>query len=138
MMRWKGAEREEGTQCPCDGSCLDKETSVRFIPKAIHGVADYLVGLVLILVALLAPLTGAMSLIYGLLGLFAIVYALLTDYPLGWKPILTMPTHLVLDAAFCIVMFALAAFAPLPEPLVWLSAVIGAMAAFCVATTRME
>jgi type III secretory pathway component EscS len=49
-----------------------------------------------------------------------------------------MPTHLALDASFAAVMLILPLVVAMPMPLVWISVVIGLMAAFLVATTRMD
>ena len=111
---------------------------MRFIPKSLHGVADYLVGIGMILMAFLWGSGGAAFWIFLALGVFAIIYSLLTDYPLGWKPILTMPTHLALDAAFAVVMLALPLAISMPGPLFWIAPIIGLLAASLVATTRMQ
>jgi hypothetical protein len=111
---------------------------LRFIPQSLHGVADYLVGIGMILLAFLSGAEGPIVWIFLLLGIFAIVYSLVTDYPLGWKPLLTMPTHLAVDAGFAVVMLALPLIFSMPVLLVWVSLGIGVAAAFLVATTRMK
>jgi Kef-type K+ transport system membrane component KefB len=111
---------------------------LRFISKTVHGLADYLVGFVMIAIAMMVGAGGAVAWIFLGLGVFAIVYSLFTDYRLGWKPVLTMPTHLALDAAFAAVMLVLPLVVAMPTPLVRISVVIGLMAAFLVATTRMD
>ena len=111
---------------------------MRFIPRTVHAIADYLVGFGMIAIALMLGAGGAAAWIFLGLGVFAIVYSLFTDYRLGWKPVLTMPTHLVLDAAFAVVMLAVPLVVTMPVPLMWISVVIGLMAAFLVATTRMD
>jgi hypothetical protein len=111
---------------------------VRFIPKSLHGVADYLVGIGMILMAFLWGSGGVAFWIFLVLGAFAIIYSLMTDYPLGWKPILTMPAHLALDAVFAVVMLALPLVISMPKPLFWIAPVIGMLAALLVATTRMQ
>lgn len=111
---------------------------MRFIPQSLHGVADYLVGVGMILLAFVSGAEGPILWIFPLLGVLAIVYSLLTDYPLGWKPWLTMPAHLAVDAVFAVVMLALPAVFAMPVLLVWASLGIGLAAAFLLATTRMN
>jgi hypothetical protein len=110
---------------------------MRFVPTLVHGVADYIVGIGMILLAFISDADGAGFWVFLLFGLFAIIYSLLTDYELGWKPVLTMPAHLALDAAFALVMLAVPFVFTLPELLAWASWAIGLMAAALVATTRM-
>ena len=111
---------------------------MRFVPTLIHGIADYLVGAAMVLLAFATCATGAGFVAYLLLGLFAIVYALLTDYELGWRPILTMPAHLAIDAGFAVAMLLLPIVFTLPVMLGWTSVVIAFMAGVLVATTKMR
>lgn len=111
---------------------------MRFVPTLIHGIADYLVGIGMIAVALMAGAEGVGFYAFLLLGVLAIVYSLATDYELGWKPLLTMPAHLALDAAFAAVMLLMPLIFTLPPLLAWASPVIGVMAAVLVATTKMR
>ncbi|MCJ8520667.1 ABC-type antimicrobial peptide transport system permease subunit [Pseudorhizobium tarimense] len=109
---------------------------MRFVPTLIHGIADYTVGAGMILLAFITGANGAGFYAFLLLGLFAIVYALATDYELGWKPMLTMPAHLAFDAGFAVVMLALPLLFSLPAVLVWASIAIAFMAAMLLATTK--
>eukprot|EP00913_Durusdinium_trenchii_P021283 g19996.t1 len=111
--------------------------SMRFIPTVIHGLADYAVGIGMILLAFAAGAEGAGFAAFVGLGGFAVAYALLTDYELGWKPYLTMPTHLAIDAGFALAMLLLPVLVTLPALLGWISVAIGLVAAFLVMTTRM-
>ena len=111
---------------------------MRFVPTLVHGIADYAVGAGMILLAFIAGDGGIGFFAFLLLGLVAMLYALATDYELGWKPILTMPAHLALDAVFAVVMLALPLLFSLPVLLVWASIAIAFMAALLVATTRMR
>lgn len=74
---------------------------MRFIPTRTHGVLDYAVGLLLILAPYLLGFAdgGAAQWVPQVLGLGAIVHALLTDYELGLVRVIPMPVHLLLDAA---------------------------------------
>ncbi len=72
---------------------------MRFIPTRIHGVLDYLVGLLLIASPWLFDFAdgGAQQWIPIILGAGAIVYSLFTDYEMGAIRRLSMPAHLTLD-----------------------------------------
>ena len=75
---------------------------MRFIPTRIHGVLDYLVGIVLIIAPWVLGFGdegGAATWVPVALGAAAIVYSLLTDYELGLVKIIPMPVHLGLDMA---------------------------------------
>lgn len=73
---------------------------MRFIPTRVHGVIDYLTGLLLIAAPWLlgfsdnAPATW----VPVLLGAGVILYSLLTNYELGVFKTISMPAHLWLDA----------------------------------------
>jgi hypothetical protein len=122
----------------CRVFILEPEQFMRFIPTSVHAVADYLVGFGMILLAFISGAEGAGFAAFVLLGLLAVVYALMTDYELGWKPYLTMPTHLALDAVFAVVMLLLPLVVTLPPLLATASLVIAVMAMVLVATTRMR
>lgn len=111
---------------------------MRFVPTLIHGIADYLVGAGMILLAFATGATGAGFVAYLLLGLLAIAYALATDYELGWKPLLSMPAHLAVDAGFAAVMLVLPLVFTLPPLLDGVSVAIALMAALLVATTKLR
>ena len=70
------------------------------IPTRVHGVLDYLVGLLLIASPWLFAFAenGAETWVPVLLGAGAIAYSLITDYELGVIPVIKMPVHLALDA----------------------------------------
>lgn len=72
---------------------------MRFLPTRVHGVLDYLVGMVLIASPWLFNFArgGAETWVPVILGAGAIVYSLLTDYELGVSRGISMRTHLTLD-----------------------------------------
>ncbi len=111
---------------------------MRFVPKWVHGIADYAVGFGMIALAFVAGAEGAGFYAFTTLGVFAILYSLGTDYELGWKPYLTMPAHLALDAAFAVVMFLLPLVFKMPLLLAWPSVAIGAIALLLVVTTKTD
>src|SRR5947209_7040888 len=73
---------------------------MRFVPTRIHGVIDYLTGILLIVAPWLFHFqnAGAGTWLPVVLGVMAIVYSLVTAYECGIFPVLPMPVHLVLDA----------------------------------------
>ena len=72
---------------------------MRFIPTRVHGVLDYLSGLLLIAAPWLFGFAdgGAAQWIPVVLGVGALAYSLLTDYELGAIRTIPMGTHLLLD-----------------------------------------
>ena len=74
---------------------------MRFIPTSVHGVVDYLTGVLLIAAPWLFNFAqgGAETWVPVALGAGVILYSLLTDYELGVAGVLSMGAHLGLDAA---------------------------------------
>jgi hypothetical protein len=72
---------------------------MRFIPTKVHGIVDYLTGILLIAAPWLLNFdnNGPATWIPVLLGAGIILYSLLTDYELGAFKALPMPAHLWLD-----------------------------------------
>lgn len=72
---------------------------MRFLSTKVHGVLDYLMGLVLISSPWIFGFDegGAEARIPMILGIGVILYSLLTDYELGAYRTLSMRTHLWLD-----------------------------------------
>ena len=81
---------------------------MRFIPTKLHGVMDYLMGILLIASPWLFDFNrgGTETWIPVILGVGALVYSVMTDYELGLTRTLSMPTHLTLDLASGILMAA--------------------------------
>lgn len=76
--------------------------SIRFLPTSVHGVLDYLVGIVLIAAPWIfgfAYVGGAAVYVPIVLGIALILYSLVTKYELGIPGLkfLPMPYHLVID-----------------------------------------
>lgn len=72
---------------------------MRFLPTKIHGVLDYMTGLLLIAAPWILGFAddGPATWVPVILGISAIVYSLFTNYELGMIKTLSMPTHLWLD-----------------------------------------
>ena len=74
---------------------------MRVIPTTVHGVLDYLVGVLLIATPWLLGFAdgGAETWVPVVLGAGNILYSLFTDYEAGvWRKV-AMPAHLALDLA---------------------------------------
>jgi hypothetical protein len=72
---------------------------MRFISTRVHGVIDYIVGVLLIIVPWLLGFArgGAETWVPVLLGIALILYSFFTNYELGVVKRLPMSTHLWLD-----------------------------------------
>ena len=72
---------------------------MRFLPTRVHGVLDYLTGILLIAAPWLLGFArgGAEQWISVMLGVSALLYSLLTNYELGLVRLIPMPVHLLLD-----------------------------------------
>jgi len=81
---------------------------MRFIPTSVHGVVDYLTGVLLIAAPWLFNFAqgGAEAWVPVALGAGVILYSLLTDYELGVARVLSMGAHLGLDAASGVLLAA--------------------------------
>lgn len=73
---------------------------MRAIPTRIHGIVDYLTGVLLIVLPWLIGTADGSAAQWGPIaaGLASVVYAALTDYELGVVPLLSMRVHLAIDA----------------------------------------
>ncbi len=110
---------------------------MRFVPTLVHAIADYVVGVGMVVLAWFGGASGAGFYAFLILGVIAVCYSLVTDYELGWRPYLSMPGHLAVDAGFAVIMLLLPLLVTLPTLLAFASVAIGLMAAILVATTRM-
>lgn len=72
---------------------------MRFIPTRVHGMMDYLIGVLLIVAPWLLDFHrgGAETWVPVILGAGVIMYSLFTDYELAAVRRIPMPTHLMLD-----------------------------------------
>ena len=82
-----------------DMHCVPNFKIMRFIPTKIHGLMDYLVGILLIAAPWLFGFAndGAETWIPVILGAGAILYSLMTDYEMGITKKISMRSHLTLD-----------------------------------------
>ena len=83
------------------GAGVPREGGLRFISTRTHGVLDYVVGALLLVVPYILGFADgtAAQWVPQVLGLVAIGGALLTDYELGAMRVIPMPVHLGIDVA---------------------------------------
>lgn len=111
---------------------------MRFIPTLAHGVADYLVGLLVISLPFLLHLDGTAQTIVIALGAVVLLYSAITDYELALIRFLRVRFHLLLDAVFGIVMLILPTVLELPTDVRWPFYVLGVLALMLTITTKVR
>ena len=81
---------------------------MRVIPTRVHGIIDYLMGVVLIIAPWVLDFAddGPEQWIPVILGAGTIVYSLLTNYELGVAKVIPMSTHLIIDLAAGVLLAA--------------------------------
>jgi SPW repeat len=102
---------------------------VQVIPTRVHGIIDYLVGMLLIAAPWLLGFAdgGPAQWVPVLLGAAAIVYSLLTDYELGIARLISVRAHLVLDALSGMLLLASPWLFGFADVVAWPHVVVGAM-----------
>jgi hypothetical protein len=90
----KGNDKQSNPQEKCQ-----REVEMRFLPTGVHGVLDYLIGVLLIVAPWLFGFAegGIETWLPIILGAGVILYSLFTDYEMGAVKSLSMPAHLWLD-----------------------------------------
>lgn len=111
---------------------------MRFIPTAIHGAADYIVGLLLACLPLLLGWSGAGRHVFVGMALFVIIYSACTDYELGLYRFLRLRFHLLLDGVLGVALLFAPRVLGLPEEHHTLVYSIGVLALVLAATTRVR
>jgi hypothetical protein len=111
---------------------------MRFIPTMLHGLADYLVGIVVIALPFYFGWTDAPRNTFLALGAFVILYSLVTDYELGLLRYLRIRFHLLLDALFGIAMLAAPTLLDLPADARTPVYAIGVLALLLVFVTKVR
>lgn len=117
---------------------------MRFIPTAVHGVMDYIVGLALIAAPFVLGFNnnGPAMWVPIILGLGMIVYSIFTDYELGLVRVLPMKAHLGIDAIgglFLLAspwLFGFADYVWIPHVVVGAAALVSALVTDTVPVAR--
>jgi hypothetical protein len=111
---------------------------MRFIPTVAHGVADYLVGVMVMALPFVFGWTGSDRIFFLALGFAVICYSLLTDYELGLVRVLRIRFHLLLDGLFGLAMLAAPSFLHISGGNGTIVYVIGALALVLTFTTKIR
>src|SRR5687768_12919694 len=76
-------------------------TVMKIIPTKLHGVLDYTMGVVLLIVSWILPTNGegylAAQWVPATLGIMLIAMSIFTNYELGLVKVLSMRAHLTID-----------------------------------------
>jgi hypothetical protein len=113
---------------------------MKIIPRNIHGVLDYVVGLLFIAAPFLfgfADVPAARNILI-VLGCAALVYSLLTAYELGAVKMIPFQVHLWLDAASGILLVASPWLFGFADQVRWPHVVLGLLELGAVAMTRTD
>ena len=111
---------------------------MRFVPTAIHGATDYVVGFLLAMLPLYLGWSGTGRFAFIALGVFVILYSTCTDYELGLYRFLRIRFHLMLDGILGAALLLAPTVFRIPEnhrPLIY---AIGVLALLLAVTTRIR
>lgn len=111
---------------------------MRFIPTVMHGIADYIVGLVTIGLPFYLDINGMPGAVVTAMGVIVLIYSVVTDYELGVVRFLRIRFHLVLDALFGFAMLSVPLVFDLPGNTSWPFYAIGVLAIVLVAITEIR
>jgi hypothetical protein len=111
---------------------------MRLVPTLLHGIADHIVGLIVIGLPFIFGLGDTPRAILIALGLIVILYSLLTDYELGAVQFLRIRFHLLLDAVFGAAMLISPWLFNFPTDTRWPVYVIGVLALVLAVTTQIR
>lgn len=102
---------------------------MRFIPTAVHGIIDYLTGLLLIAAPWLFSFAdgSAAQWVPVILGVVVILYSLATDYELGVVRKIPVNMHLMLDMGGGIMLLASPWLFGFSDRVIWPHVVVGLM-----------
>lgn len=111
---------------------------MRLLPTIVHGVLDYLVGLLVIALPFMLGLQNSQKWALVAIGLLVIIYSALTDYELGLVRYLRIRFHLLLDAVFGLAMVSTPSLLDFPADARWPNYVFGVLAFVLVAVTDVR
>lgn len=111
---------------------------MRFIPTRVHGMLDYLVGLLLIAAPWLLGFADGTWAQWSaiIVGIAALIYSLLTRYELGLVKVIPMPTHLALDALSGLFLAASPWLFGFADRIWWPHVLVGLVEIFFALTTH--
>lgn len=111
---------------------------MRFLPTMIHGVLDYLVGLLVIVLPFILRLQGSQKWTLVGIGSLVLLYSALTDYEFGLVRYLRIRFHLLLDAIFGLAMLLTPWLLDFPADARLTNYVLGVLALMLVAITDVR
>lgn len=111
---------------------------MRFLPTMIHGVLDYLVGLLVLVLPFALGLHGSQKSTLMVIGMVVIVYSAFTDYEMGLVRYLRIRFHLLLDAVFGVAMLLTPWLLAFPLDARWPNYLLGVLALVLVAVTNVR
>ena len=111
---------------------------MRFLPTTIHGVLDYLGGLLVIVLPFALGLQGSQKWTLVVIGFLVLLYSALTDYEMGLVGYLRIRFHLLLDAVFGVAMLLTPWLLDFPANARWPNYVLGVLALVLVAVTDVR
>ena len=111
---------------------------MRFIPTMLHGVADYIVGAVVIALPFYFGWDTMVRSVFIVLGAAVILYSLMTDYELGLVRYLRIRFHLLFDGIFGLAMLAAPALLHIPSSNRGVIYTIGIVALLLAFTTKIR
>jgi hypothetical protein len=104
----------------------------------MHGVLDYLFGLLVIALPFILGLQGLQKWALVVIGMLVIVYSAATDYEMGLVRYLRIRFHLLLDAVFGLAMLLTPWLLDFPANARWPNYVLGVLAFVLVAVTEVR
>jgi len=111
---------------------------MRFIPTRLHGLIDYVVGLIVIGLPYFLGFGDIHQLVLIVLGVAVLLYSLLTDYEFAVIRFLRIRFHLMLDGLFGMAMLASPWLFDFPPDRRWPLYVIGVFAVVLSMTTQIR
>jgi hypothetical protein len=111
---------------------------MRFIPTRIHGIADYLTGLLLIVAPFLFGFAdgSAAQWVPMIVGGGILIMSLLTDYELSLARLIPMPVHLGIDGAGGLLLLASPWLFGFADRVLWPHVIIGVLEIGAALMTR--
>ncbi|MXQ11058.1 SPW repeat protein [Microvirga makkahensis] len=111
---------------------------MRFVSTRIHGVMDYIVGLLLLAVPYLLGFAdgSAAQWVPTILGVAIIGMALITDFELSVVKLIPMPLHLGIDIAGGLLLLVSPWLFGFADRVMWPHVIVGALEVGLALTTR--
>jgi hypothetical protein len=104
----------------------------------MHGVLDYLFGLLVIALPFILGLQGLQKWALVVIGMLVVVYSAATDYEMALVRYLRIRFHLLLHAVFGLAMLLTPWLLDIPANARWPNYVLGVLAFVLVAVTEVR